>query len=54
MYSPPAILPLLHLTLINMSKSIIHLSPSINYFMVPAPPPSQLIRLRGLLKTDSI
>jgi hypothetical protein len=27
---------------------------SLNYFMVPAPPPFQRLRLRGLLKTDSI
>ncbi len=39
---------------IHMSKSTLHWSPSLNYFMVPAPPPSQRLRLRGLLKTDSI
>jgi hypothetical protein len=35
MYSPPAILPLLHLTGVHMSKSTLHWSPSLNYFMVP-------------------
>jgi hypothetical protein len=35
MYSPPAILPLLHLTSVHMSKSTLHWSPSLNYFMVP-------------------
>ena len=54
MYSPPAILPLLHLTGVHMSKSPLHWSPSLNFFMVPAPPPSQRLRFRGLLKTDSI
>ncbi len=35
MCSPPAILPLLHLTGVHMSKSTLHWSPSLNYFMVP-------------------
>jgi hypothetical protein len=36
---PHAILPLLHLTGVHMSKSTVHWSPSLNYFMVLIPPP---------------
>jgi hypothetical protein len=39
MYPPPAFLPLLHLTGVHMSKSTLHWSPSLNYFMVPVPTP---------------